>query len=70
MTESESTAGQILKDVFDGIEHFYGKQGLDQVAEYAMLRNRSRESNKLMDELEVMFGPFGIPDLVGGRQES
>ncbi len=63
----ESTAVKILKDVFDGIEHFYGKKGLDQVTHYALLRNRSRETNKVMDDLEALFGPFDVPDLVGSQ---
>jgi hypothetical protein len=55
MAEHEPLTAVILKDVFDGIEHFYGKEGLEQVAEFAMLKNRSRESNRVMDELEAAF---------------
>lgn len=58
MSEHEPLTAVILKDVLDGIEHFYGKDGLDQVANFALLRNRSRESNRIMDELEAAFGPF------------
>jgi hypothetical protein len=48
----------ILQDVIDAIEHFYGQEGLDQVAKFAALKNRSRESNRVMDELERLYGPL------------
>ena len=32
----------LLKDVFDGIEHLFGKEGLDQVANFALMRSRAR----------------------------
>jgi hypothetical protein len=47
----------ILKDVFDGVEYFFGKEGLDQVTNFALLKNRDRESNHIMDELERLYGP-------------
>jgi adenine-specific DNA methylase len=50
----------ILKDVLDGIEEFFGKEGVEQVAAFAMLKNRARESNKLMDELERAYGLTSI----------
>jgi len=64
MTERELLTETILKDVFDGIEHFYGKEGLEQVANFAALKNRNRESNRVMDELERLYGPLHAP--VGG----
>ena len=57
VTDRTVVAEVILKDVFDGIEHFFGKDGLDQIANFALLRNRGRESNRVMDELERLYGP-------------
>jgi hypothetical protein len=57
MTDHELTV-QILKDVLDGIEHHYGKAGVDLIAEFALLKARTRDSNKLIDELEATFGPL------------
>ena len=57
VTDRTVVAEVILKDVFDGIEHFFGKDGMDQVANFALLKNRCRESNRVMDELERLYGP-------------
>lgn len=53
---AEKLTETMLKDVLDGIEHFFGPNGVDQVANFALLKNRSRESNRVMDELEKTFG--------------
>jgi hypothetical protein len=58
---------EMLQDVLDGVEQFWGKEGLQQVAEFAVARNRSRESNRVMDELERLYGPF--PDDVKGAPD-
>jgi hypothetical protein len=66
-TEREMLTVIMLKDVLDGIEHFFGQDGLDQVANFASLRNRSRESNRVIDELELLYGtghPVGSPPAV------
>jgi hypothetical protein len=63
-TQDEPLTVQILQDVFDGIEHYYGSEGLEMVAEFARMKNRARESNKLIDELEAQFGPFEKQDAV------
>lgn len=57
-TEREMLTVIMLKDVLDGIEHYYGQEGLDLVADFATMQNRSRESNRLIDELERLYGPF------------
>lgn len=59
--EREMLTVIMLKDVLDGIEHHYGEDGLYRVTEFAMLKNRSRESNRVMDELERLYGPFPAP---------
>jgi hypothetical protein len=53
----------LLKDVLDGIEHFYGKDGIEQVANFALMANRARESNRVMDELDRLYGPFSSKEL-------
>jgi hypothetical protein len=55
-SEREILTVIILKDVLDGIEHFFGKEGLDQVANFASLKNRSRETNRVIDALELLYG--------------
>lgn len=71
-TEREMLTVIMLKDVLDGIEHYYGKEGLEQVADFAMMANRSRESNRVIDALELLYGPFDEPVIasdVGGSHE-
>ncbi len=58
LSDHEKLTVIMLKDVLDGIEHHFGKSGLDLVADFALLKNRTRESNRVMDELEEAFGPF------------
>jgi hypothetical protein len=60
-TEREMLTVIMLKDVLDGIEHYYGKEGLEQVAHFVTMQNRSRESNRVMDALELLYGPFPTP---------
>jgi hypothetical protein len=67
-TKREMLTVIILKDVLDGVEHHFGKEGLELVAEFATMQNRCRESNRVMDELERLYGPF--PDPVGSSGES
>lgn len=43
----------ILMDTLDGVEHYFGAEGLQKVTDYAKLKNRARESNQFMDELEA-----------------
>lgn len=62
----EPITALILKDVLDGIEHYFGKEGVESVAGFALLKNRARESNKLIDELEKQFG---LPPLTQGEQK-
>ena len=54
--EREPLTVLILKDVLEGIEHHYGAEGVAQVAAFAMLKNRARETNRVIDELEREFG--------------
>lgn len=58
MAESEHPLNVMLQDVLDGVEHFFGKDGLEQIANFAVMKNRSRESNRVMDDLERLYGPF------------
>ena len=64
--EMEMLTVTMLKDVLDGIEHHFGQAGLDLVAEFALLKNRSRESNMVIDELERLYGLFS-PEARGGE---
>jgi hypothetical protein len=52
----------ILKDVLDGIEHCFGVNGLNAVADFARARNRARESNDLIDQLETLYGPLAADE--------
>ncbi len=60
-TKREMLTVIMLKDVLDGIEHHFGKDGLDLVAEFATMQNRARESNRVMDELEKLYGTPPLP---------
>ena len=60
-TKREMLTVIMLKDVLDGVEHHFGKEGLELVAEFATMQNRSRDSNRVMDELERLYGPFPDP---------
>jgi hypothetical protein len=62
MSEHTRITELIMADVLDGIEHCFGEGGVDAVVGFALARNRSRESDKLMDELEAAFGePPALP---------
>lgn len=56
MSKTENPLNVMLQDVLDGVEHFFGKDGLEQIANFAVMKNRSRESNRVMDELERLYG--------------
>jgi len=58
---AEPITALILRDVLDGIEFFHGRDAVDQIARFALDKNRSRESNRVMDELEKAYGPFPTP---------
>jgi 2-phospho-L-lactate guanylyltransferase (CobY/MobA/RfbA family) len=60
-TQREMLTVIMLKDVLDGIEHHFGKGGLELVTDFATMQNRARESNRLMDELERLYGPLPSP---------
>ena len=55
-TKREMLTTIILKDVLDGVEYYFGNEGLEQVVNFASLKNRSRESNRVIDELELLYG--------------
>ena len=61
-TEREMLTVIMLKDVLDGIEHHFGKEGLELVARFATMQIRSRESNRVIDALELLYGPIPPAD--------
>jgi hypothetical protein len=67
MPEPGELFDQMMQDAFDAVEHFWGKDGLHQVAQFMTAKNRARESNRVMDELERLYGPF--PDDVKGAPD-
>lgn len=58
MPEPGELFDAMMQDAFDAVEHFWGKDGLQQVADFMCARNRTRESNRIMDELERLYGPL------------
>lgn len=58
MAEPGELFDEMLQDAFDAIEHFWGKDGLKQVADHMYGLNRARECNRVMDELERLYGPL------------
>lgn len=63
MANPEHPLDVMLQDVLDGVEHFFGKEGLEQIANFAVMKNRSRESNRVIDELERLYGPLSCPQV-------
>lgn len=56
-TEREYLTKLILMDVLDGVEQHFGADGLAQIVSHARLKNRAREDNKFIDELEAAITP-------------
>ena len=67
MAEKEPITALILRDVLDGIEYFHGKDAVDEIAKFALAKNRARQSNLVMDELERLYGPFPTPQESGSE---
>lgn len=48
----EELLDQMLRDLLDSVEHFYGPDGLGKVVEQMKLMNRAREHSREIDALE------------------
>lgn len=63
MAEPGELFDEMMQDALDAVEHFWGKDGLHQVAQHMIASNRARESNRVMDELERLYGPSSLGDM-------
>lgn len=65
MAEPGELLDEMLQDVLDAVEHFWGKDGLSQVAQHMIAANQARESNRVMDELDLLYGTSTILNVRG-----